>query len=122
MGGPIEKYPEGSDVVIPPGSEPATTLPTHNIYADPTVGTYRTRLHKAANKMVSDGTDISRPAMGRFENAVRISSLGLKDKFYNNTCVECVKEAENMAGIEGGIPDDIYDNRKFLEVCKGLWI
>ena len=123
MGGPIEKYTEGSDVTLPEASsiyDPDATylpkvdylsMPPATVYADRTSGTYRTKMLKAANKMVEDEIDITRGPAGRYENFM--DYIGLQSKWKDNTCVECVKEAENMAGIEGGIPDSIMDNRNF---------
>ena len=123
----------GGDVDIAPPVEenmPTINLPEITVEADPTVGTYRSRMLREARKMVENKEDMSRPPMGVRENFFSYlpDAMGFElydknigrhvgDEIYNTTCVDCVQTVEERAGIEG-IPKGVYDNRTFWQNAK----
>jgi muramidase (phage lysozyme) len=67
------------------------------------------RLVNTALKMAEKKVDITRPPLGRTE---------FKREYRDNTCVKGVCDIYKSAGINSGIPDDVYDNRTFAQNYK----
>ena len=74
-------------------------------------------LGETAYNMFLNEEDTTRPAAGNKEKIIS-TILPFKDCWYNNACVQTVKDVFNNAGIDSGIPDDVYDNETFLENYK----
>mgnify|MGYP003135282147 CR=1 FL=1 len=87
------------------------TLPT-----DKRVNTNLTgeQIAKAAEKLYEEKTDITRGPAGRKEKLIN-TLFPVKGCYFDNTCVQAVKDIYKEANIESNIPDDVYDNRTFFE-------
>lgn len=74
-------------------------------------------LGETAYNMFLNKKDTTRPPAGKKEKIIS-SILPFKNCWYNNACVQTVKDIFNNAGVDSGIPDDVYDNVTFLKNYK----
>ena len=74
-------------------------------------------LGQTAYNMFLNEEDTSRPPAGKKEKLIS-SVLPFKNCWYNNSCVQTIKDVFNNAGIDSGIPEDVYDNLSFLKNYK----
>ena len=74
-------------------------------------------LGQTAYNMFINEEDTSRPPAGKKEKFIS-SVLPFKNCWYNNSCVQTIKDVFNNAGIDSGIPEDVYDNLSFLKNYK----
>lgn len=65
------------------------------------------------NTLLEHNVDMYRPDVSRYEKL-----NPLKNCWYENTCVEAVKNGYKWAGYNSGIPDNVYDNKTFFKNYK----
>ena len=75
------------------------------------------QIAKAAEKLYEEKTDITRGPAGRKEKLLS-TLFPATNCYFDNTCVQAVKDIYKEANIESNIPDDVYDNRTFFENYK----
>ena len=71
----------------------------------------------AAEKLYEEKTDITRGPAGKKERLIS-TLFPATNCYFDNTCVQAVKDIYKEADIESNIPDDVYDNRTFFENYK----
>ena len=133
-GGQLPRFQNTGEVIIPSGfggidDGNNETYPTradiqefHALNAD----NYRTEalynqgkvLTDQANELVEHEVDIWRPPLGTKETIIDWVAGPFKDCFYNNSCVEAVKNVYKWSGYESGIPENVYTNEEFLDNYK----
>ena len=72
------------------------------------------RLANTAKRLVEELYDVSRPAAGFTEKISDLFIPGEK-KYYDNTCVKGVCDIFKEANLNSGIPEDVLNNKDFLE-------
>jgi hypothetical protein len=72
------------------------------------------RLANTAKRLVEELYDVSRPAAGFTEKISDFFSPGEK-KYYDKTCVKGVCDIFKEANLNSGIPEDVLNNKDFLE-------
>ena len=72
------------------------------------------QIANAAEKLYEEKTDITRGPAGRKEKLLS-TLFPITGCYFDNTCVQAVKDVYKEANIESNIPDDVYDNRTFFE-------
>jgi len=107
-GGSLPKAQNGGDYPTQADIDKFHTLNNEN-YLD----AQRQAVGDNINVLLEHNVDMWRPDVSRYENL-----NPLKNCWYDNTCVEAVKNGYEWAGYDSGIPDNVYDNETFFKNYK----
>ena len=66
--------------------------------------------------LVKNNYNVTRPSVGKYENIIEL--FGGTDCHNDRTCVQAVRDIYENAGLDAGIPKNIYDNNTFAEKYK----
>ena len=74
------------------------------------------KLVDSGMNLIEEGHDATRPSKGFYENFNEI--FGGTDCHKDRTCIQAVRDIYDNAGLDAGIPKNIYDNETFAENYK----